>query len=470
MCGIFGVLLQPHPHPHPLIYQTILNGITVLQHRGQDAAGISVFNGKKVLLKKGLGKVEEIFMNENGNAFDGDYGIGHVRYSTTGNLSVDESQPLYTNSPFGLSIVHNGNLTNTPVLREYLESNKVHINTTSDSEVLLNYFALLLKDYLTTEDDCMDDAIFKTVEHIHSVCQGSYSVIIMINGYGLVVFRDPRGIRPLCYGEKEGYGTVFSSESVAINPTQFDFVGDVFPGECIFITPFSKTKKSFSKKNEIKFTPCLFEYIYFARPESMMNGILVYQARKNMGEALANKIVNQHADLLETIDVVMPVPDSGRISALRAAYVLGKPYCEGLIKNNYIGRTFIMPTQASRNRNLRLKLNTIDQEIRGKTVLLIDDSIVRGNTSIQLVNLVKRAGAKKVVFASIAPPVVNPNVYGIAIPSFTELVAHNKTVDEVCQTIGADYLIYNDLDSVIEACRTKDIIGFETSCFKSSRV
>jgi len=302
-----------------------------------------------------------------------------------------------------------------------------------------------------------------------NICKGSFSAILMIRNFGLVVFRDTRGIRPLCFGSSDTSSNgnidyVFASESVAIQSIGFKLIRDVLPGECII----SKDSDIYSKKivNPSP-TPCLFEYIYFARPESEIDGILVYQARKNMGEVLANKIRRQYSKLLDTIDVIMPVPDSARISALRASYILQKPYCEGLIKNNYIGRTFIMPSQSERKKNLKMKLNTINQEFRDKTVLIIDDSIVRGNTSMQIIEIIRKAGAKRVIFASIAPPVRYPNLYGIAIPTSQELIAHDKTEKEICQVLGADELIYNDLDDVIDACRiiNPEINEFEVSCF-----
>jgi amidophosphoribosyltransferase len=473
MCGIFGVVLTDETQN---AYQYILNGITILQHRGQDSAGIYTCNGKRTYKYKNIGKVAEVFKKDKSTELIGNCGIGHIRYCTTGNLSIEQAQPLYTNVPYGISIVHNGNLTDTEILLKILKKNNIHINTDSDSEILLNYFALLLSVGLNKNIE-LKHAICYAVREIMITCKGSYSVIIMINEFGLVAFRDTHGIRPLCIG-KSSLGNVVSSESVAISSIQFDFVRDVKPRECIIITKNEICYKNFDvlfqgtliSKQDIKtytFKPCLFEYIYFARPESTIDGILVYQARKNMGEALANKIIKDYSNILSEIDVVMPVPDSARISALQASYILQKPYCEGLIKNNYIGRTFIMPNQEQRNKNLKIKLNTIDQEFKGKNVLIIDDSIVRGNTSVQIIKLVRNAGAKMIFFASIAPPVTYPNVYGIAIPTSEELVAYNRTNDEVCKFLGADYLIYNDLNDVIDSCRkiNNNISSFETSCF-----
>ena len=456
MCGIFGAFLFDE---NINAYQFILNGITVLQHRGQDAAGISTSKDNIVFTHKNIGKVEEIFKNPKNINLVGNYGIGHVRYSTTGVLTVEQSQPLYTNIPFGISIVHNGNLTNADAISSILTSNNIRINSKSDSDVLLNYFGYLFKKSIEKGMKKVD-AIFEAVNSVMISCKGSYSAIIMINGFGLVVFRDPNGIRPLCFG-KNDFGYIFSSESVAIDS---NYIRDVAAGECLIIEKNGVLSKSFTNQMA---KPCLFEYIYFARPESIVDGILVYQARKNMGDALANNILKKHPDILSEIDVVMPVPDSARISSLRVSYLLNKPYCEGLIKNNYIGRTFIMPNQEQRKKNLKLKLNTIDQEFLNKNVLLVDDSIVRGNTSIQLINLVRNAGAKRIIFASIAPPVIYPNYYGISIPTSNELIANGKTNEEIRNIIGADYLIYNDLNDVLKCCKNinPDISAFETSCF-----
>jgi amidophosphoribosyltransferase len=474
MCGIFGIFISDE---NEQAYQYILNGITVLQHRGQDAAGIYTshnhnnHNNHNIYKHKNIGKVEEVFKTDLSAQLLGNYGIGHLRYSTTGNLSIEQSQPLNLHN---ISLVHNGNLTNTNIIISVLKSyNIIGLDCSSDSNILLHYFNLVLQEFI--EKDTLPNAIFNTVKILMQTIDGSYSVIMMIPEFGLITFRDPNGIRPLCFGGKNFNNTsdcyddyVFSSESVAIQSSSFHFIRDVKAGECIITT-----KNNFVSKqiiNHINMTPCLFEYIYFARPESVIDGILVYQARKNMGEALANKIIAHYPDILKKIDVVMPVPDSARISALRASYVLQKPYCEGLIKNNYIGRTFIMPNQEQRKKNIKMKLSTIDQEFANKNVLLIDDSIVRGNTSIQLINLVRKAGAKQIVFASIAPPVVHPNIYGIAIPTSEELIAYKKTHKEICDVLGADELIYNDLEDVINVCRqiNPNIDDFETSCFSPS--
>ena len=480
MCGVFGVYFpkdkQAFPH--------ILNGLTVLQHRGQDSAGISTYEGadKYPSSKKGLGKVEKVFDGYPGTL--GNFGVGHIRYCTSGKVDVESAQPLEIN---GISLVHNGNLTNVEEL-VYQMTNTTTNRTHSDSVIMLRIFELAYNRTRDLTDST--DRIYKAVQEVMTMCQGSFSVIIAIPEIGLVAFRDPRGIRPLCFGSIASGGHVVSSESVAITDCS---VEDIRAGECIIISESGIQRKQIVH-NAIK-NPCLFEYIYFARPESTIDGILVYQARKNMGEALALKMLREHREIVDAIDVVMPVPDSGRISALRASYVLQKPYCEGLIKNNYVGRTFIMPSQTERKRSLKMKLNTIDQEFQEKTVLIIDDSIVRGNTSVQIVELIRKAGAKRIIFASIAPPVVKPNVYGIAIPSEDELIAsRNKTHAEIgknavleeggvrritgdclqskviARLIGADEVVYNTLEDVVDACRkiNPDIEGFETSCFSTS--
>lgn len=460
MCGIFAVFLK---ETLSQAYPYLLNGLTVLQHRGQDAAGIHTCDNKH----KGVGKVEKVFENISPELFQGNYGVGHVRYCTAGNLAPANAQPLDID---GISLVHNGNLTNVSELKSVIYQYHLLLHTESDSEIILQLFAHYIKHRKPQE--ITPDSIYDAVDSIMNLCSGSYSVAIMIRGYGIVAFRDPRGIRPLCIGKLESkieteYGYAFASESVALKSTGFDLVGDVMPGECVIVSDSGICRKIVCKPTTP--SPCLFEYIYFARPESVIDGISVYEARKNMGEALAYKIMREYPTLLTTIDVVMPVPDSARISALRASYVLQKPYCEGLIKNAYVGRTFIMPSQQERKKTLKMKLNTIDQEFENKTVLIIDDSIVRGNTSKQIVEIVRNAGAKQIIFASIAPPVRYPNIYGIAIPTEAELIASgDKTDAEIAGLIGADMVIYNNLQDII----SKIGLGgreFEVSCFGQSR-
>jgi len=482
MCGFFAVFLfdkktQAFPY--------ILNGLTVLQHRGQDAAGIHTGDETSYIFPlghKGVGKVEKVFDSIPSTKYPGNYGVGHVRYCTAGSISVDSAQPLNNDQ---LSLVHNGNLTNAEDLTEFLKQYNISPSTNSDSEILLQLFDFVLRMH-TGFPILTNTAILCTLKVVMQLCKGSYSVAVMIRDFGLVVFRDPRGIRPLCIGKRadDGDGYAYASESVALQSVGFDLIGDVAPGEYITVTKYGLHREMvFEDPLPVAtlpvatLTPCLFEYIYFARPESIIDGILVYQARKNMGEALANKILRQYPNLIGEIDVVMPVPDSARISALRASYILQKPYCEGLIKNAYVGRTFIMPSQQERKRTLKMKLNTIDQEFRDKTVLIIDDSIVRGNTSMQIIEIIRKAGAKRILFASIAPPVRHANVYGIAIPTESELIASgNKTDEEIAKIIGADMVIYNDLEDVVESCNNcngkinSEVRGFEVSCFEKNKV
>jgi amidophosphoribosyltransferase len=449
MCGIFAVF-----SPCQQAYNLLLTGITVLQHRGTDAAGIHCSDGTAVYKYKGLGKVERAFSNA--VPLPGHFGIGHVRYCTAGNLQIESAQPL---NHAGISLVHNGNLTNTDELTAMLESHNIFVdNPSSDSELLLRIFVL----YYKRSRESAQNRIFDAVAMVMKLCAGSFSVVVLVPEIGMVAFRDPAGIRPLCFGESDDGSFAFASESVAV--PEYERVRDVQAGECIIVGGAGISSSRFALVHKGP-KPCLFEYIYFARPESVIDGVLVYQARKNMGEALANKILKNN--LARDIDVVMPVPDSARISALKTAHILQVPYCEGLIKNNYIGRTFIMPSQTERKKTLKLKLNTIDQEFRNKTVLIVDDSIVRGNTSVQIINLVRKAGARRIIFASIAPPVRSPNVYGIAIPTYSELIAYGKSTEEICALLGADELIYNDLPDVIDACRRINpaITEFETSCF-----
>lgn len=474
MCGILGIFLQDK---NSNAYQYILDGLNVLQHRGQDSAGITTCSEDFFYSHKNNGKVNDVFSKDvdYSKRLVGNIGIGHVRYSTTGSLNVDQCQPLYINFPYGLSLVHNGNIINTNELKEIMKNEKRHINTNSDSELLLNIFATKLNKITENENHNQItigvDDFFNIVSEIYAIVKGSYSVIIMINGFGLLAFKDPYGIRPLCFGKCEN-NYVLSSESVALDFLNYELVREVNAGECVFI---SNTGELYCKqiiKTPI-LTPCLFEYIYFARPESIINDILVYQARKTMGELLALKMRNQYEFITKLIDVVMPIPESSRISALRLAYVLKKPYCEAFIKSSYVGRTFIMPNQQMRKSSIKMKLNTINQEFSNKNVLIVDDSIVRGNTSIELIKMARNAGAKNIYFASIAPPVIYPNYYGISIPTREELVAHNRSIEEITQIIGADCVIYNDLKDIVKYCASlnpKNIQMFETSCFDGNYI
>ena len=476
MCGIIGIYLDDE---NSNTYPYILNGLNVLQHRGQDSAGIYTCKNNIFYSHKNNGKVNEVFNTNNdySNKLIGNIGIGHVRYSTTGSLNTEQCQPLYTNSPYGLALAHNGNITNVIEINDIIKNEKRHVNTNSDSELLLNLFACHLNriissvELLIVNKENYIDYFFNIVSEIYKVVKGSYSVIIMINGFGLLAFKDPYGIRPLCFGKYE-QNYILSSESVAINFLNYSLEREVNAGECIFISD----KGEFFNKQIIEtpnIRPCLFEYIYFSRPESIINGILVYQARKNMGEILGIKLRDQYEFISREIDVVMPIPESSRISALRLSYVLKKPYCEGFIKNNYVGRTFIMPNQKVRQNSIKMKLNTINKEFINKTILIVDDSIVRGNTSIELIKMARNAGAKKIYFASVAPPVIYPNLYGISIPTSEELIAYNRSIVETTKIIGADFVIYNDLKDIIQTCcslNPKLIKNFESSCFDGNYI
>jgi amidophosphoribosyltransferase len=462
MCGILGVVAKTP------VNQLLYDGLLVLQHRGQDAAGIVTAEGNTFHMHKGPGMVRDVFRTRNMRALPGTTGIAHVRYPTAGSAeSSAEAQPFYVNSPFGIVLGHNGNLTNTDQLKqEMFRQDLRHVNTNSDSEVLLNVLAHELQE--CARNHRLDPAtIFAAVEGVHRRCRGAYAVVAMIAGYGLLAFRDPYGIRPLVFGRhlaQEGVEYLVASESVALDALGFQLLRDVAPGEAIFI---DQEGNFFSKQcaaNPMRF-PCIFEYVYLARPDSVLDGVLVYEARLNMGRSLAAKINRNHPDL--EIDVVIPIPDSSRPAALELAHQLGVPYREGFVKNRYIGRTFIMPGQGVRRKSVRQKLNAIAMEFRGKNVLLVDDSIVRGTTSREIVQMARESGARKVYFASAAPPVRFPNVYGIDMPTRQELIANGRTDEEIAREIGADALIYQDLDSLKEDVRrvNPSITVFETSCF-----
>ncbi len=460
MCGIVGILAKGP------VNQAIYDGLTVLQHRGQDAAGIITSDGKRVYLRKDNGLVRDVFQAHHMLALRGTMGIGHVRYPTAGCSSSAEAQPFYVNSPFGLAIAHNGNLTNTASLREELFREDLrHINTDSDSEVLLNVFAHELRAFAGLSPT--PEHIFRAVAAVHRRCRGAYAVAIMIAGLGIVAFRDPYGIRPIVYGRRDtdqGPEHMIASESVALDVLGYTLVRDVGAGEAIFIS-MDGTVHNRQCSTKPQLTPCIFEHVYMARPDSIMDGISVYKARLRMGERLARKLLREWPD--HDIDVVIPIPDTSRAAALELAKELDVKYREGFIKNRYIGRTFIMPGQNERQRSVRQKLNAIDLEFRGKNVLLVDDSIVRGTTSKQIIQMARDAGAVKVYFASAAPAVRYPNVYGIDMPSTNELIASGRTTEEVAAEIGADRVIYQDLDDLIEAAREGNprIQHFDTSCF-----
>lgn len=460
MCGIAGIV------SHQNVNQDLYDALTVLQHRGQDAAGIATCENGRLHLRKANGLTRDVFDNSQMLKLKGTMGIAHVRYPTAGCASSSEAQPFYVNSPFGLTLAHNGNLTNTDVLKQQLfVEDQRHINTDSDSEVLLNIFAHELQSagkLKLTPDD-----IFQAVSGVHRRCRGAYAVTIMIAGVGILAFRDIHGIRPLVFGERKserGNEFMVASESVALDVLGFDLIRDVQPGEAVFIE-YNGTLHIKQCADVVDHCPCIFEYVYFARPDSIIDNISVYKARLRMGDKLARKILRIWPD--HDIDVVIPIPDTSRTAAQQLATVLNVKFSEGFIKNRYIGRTFIMPGQQMRKKSVRQKLNAIDLEFRGKNVLLVDDSIVRGTTSEQIIQMARDAGAKKVYFASAAPPVRYPNVYGIDMPAAHELIAHNRNEEEVGLALGADRMIYQDLQDLIDSVRkgNDSILHFDTSCF-----
>lgn len=462
MCGILGIVAKSPAN------QLLYDGLLMLQHRGQDASGIVTAQGNTFHMHKGLGLVRDVFRTRNMRALSGNIGIGHVRYPTAGSAnSPAEAQPFYVNSPFGIVLSHNGNLTNAEQLnQELFKADLRHVNTNSDSEVLLNVLAHELQE--STKNCRLDpETIFSAVAGVHKRCKGAYAVIAMIAGYGLLAFRDPCGIRPLVFGTAEnalGDEYIVASESVALDTLGFKLIRDVAPGEAIFI---DEDGNFYNKQcaTDFSLNPCIFEYVYLARPDSVIDGISVYETRLNMGEQLAEKIKKtmHHLD----IDVVIPIPDSSRPSALQLANHLGIDFREGFVKNRYVGRTFIMPGQQQRRKSVRQKLNAMNIEFRGKNVLLVDDSIVRGTTSREIVQMAREAGANKIFFASAAPPVRFPNVYGIDMPTRQELIATDRTSEQICEEIGADYLIFQDLEALTEAVSkvSPAVKDFETSCF-----
>lgn len=461
MCGIIGIVGKSP------VNQVLYDGLLVLQHRGQDAAGIATCDGNTFYMHKSNGMVQDVFQTRHMRNLIGNAGIGHVRYPTAGSSSAAEAQPFYVNSPFGIVLGHNGNLTNSAQLKqEMFRQDLRHINTNSDSEVLLNVLAHEIES--STRSAVLDaDMIFQAVSGVHKRCRGAYAVVAMVANFGLLAFRDPNGIRPLVIGERmsdDGLEHIVASESVALDVLGYTLVRDVAPGEAIFIDMEGNFYARQCAENA-KLTPCIFEYVYLARPDSVVDGVSVYQTRLHMGESLAEKIHREWRDL--PIDVVIPIPDTSRPSALQLANALNLTYREGFIKNRYIGRTFIMPGQALRKKSVRQKLNPIGMEFKGKNVLLVDDSIVRGTTSKQIVQMARDAGANKVYFASAAPPVRYPNVYGIDMPTRDELLATGRTDAEICAEIGADALIYQDLDALVHDIRLSnpDIEFFDCSCF-----
>lgn len=465
MCGIAAIV------SHQAVNQELYDALTVLQHRGQDAAGIVTCENGRLHLRKENGLARDVFTNIQMLKLRGNMGIAHVRYPTAGCTSSAEAQPFYVNSPFGLTLAHNGNLTNTEELKKalFIEDQR-HLNTDSDSEVLLNIFAHELQSLGKLHLSVAD--VFEAVAGVHRRCKGAYAAVIMIAGFGILGFRDPNGIRPLIFGERKTDGQsefMIASESVALDVLGFSLLRDVKPGEAVFIEQAGvlHTQQCAPSTDHC---PCIFEYVYFARPDSIIDNISVHKARLRMGEKLAKKILNVWPD--HDIDVVIPIPDTSRTAALQMAHILGVKFREGFIKNRYIGRTFIMPGQKMREKSVRQKLNAIGLEFEGKNVLLVDDSIVRGTTSAQIIQMARDAGAKKVYFASAAPPVRYPNVYGIDMPAAHELIAHDRTEDEVCTAITADRLIYQDLNDLIDAVRkgNPDIQHFDTSCFSKEYI
>ncbi len=465
MCGIVGISGQGP------VNQRLYDALTVLQHRGQDAAGIMTMQEGALFSRKGTGLVRDVFQQEHMLQLEGRAGIGHVRYPTAGNDSVAEAQPFYVNAPFGIALAHNGNLTNsTELARILVEQNRRHLNTRSDSEVLLNVLASEMQQSASARLTAAE--VFRALEAVFRRIRGGYAVVAMIVGHGVIGFRDPCGIRPLILGRRDspkGSEWMLASESVALDMAGFRIERDVQPGEAIFLDLRGNlhARQCVSSPGH---TPCIFEYVYFARPDSIIDKISVHKARMRMGEKLAEKIARLRPE--HDIDVVIPIPDTSRTSAMQLALALGVKYREGFVKNRYIGRTFIMPGQDLREKSVRNKLNAIELEFRDRNVLLVDDSIVRGTTSAQIIELAREAGARKVYFASAAPPVRYPNVYGIDMPAASELVAGQQSDEEVERIIGADWLIYQDLADLVTACRHDDatIREFDTSCFSGTYV
>jgi len=470
MCGVFGIIASEN------VAQDLFDGLTMLQHRGQDAAGIATVNRGKIFLRKDNGLVRDVFHTRHMEKLLGNAGVGHVRYPTAGCASPEEAQPFYVNAPYGIVMVHNGNLTNTEQLRkEVLEEDLRHVNTSSDSEVLLNVFAHELLE-VVENNKLPYSYVFEAIQGVFDRCRGGYAVVGYIIGKGLFAFRDPNGIRPLCYGKREVRGELeyaVSSENVALEALGFTLIGDIPAGGAIFVDEKNNTLYTDFPEEEVilkNFAPCIFEYVYLARPDSIIDGVSVYKARLRMGRSLAKKILKTLEK--DDIDVVIPIPDSGRTAAIDLAHELDAKFREGFIKNRYIGRTFIMPGQELRKKSVRQKLNTTPLEFKDKNVLLVDDSIVRGTTSKQIIQMARDAGAKKVYFASASPAVKFPNVYGIDLPAQIDLVAYNKTEEEIAKEIGADIVFYQDIEDFYKAVSGghSSIPRFEAGCFTGEYV
>jgi len=459
MCGIVGVVSNAP------VNQLLYDALLLLQHRGQDAAGIVTLQQRKFFMHKAKGMVRDVFRTRNMRALPGDVGLGQVRYPTAGNAySEEEAQPFYVNAPFGIVLVHNGNLTNAHALRaELFSTDHRHTNTESDSEVLLNVLAHEI-DRATRGGTLDPTTLFASVRNVHKRLRGSYAVVALIAGHGLLAFRDPYGIRPLAIGRGAEGTVMVASESVALEGSGHTFERNIAPGEAVFVDLEGHVHSEQCAESPT-LNPCIFEFVYLARPDSVLDGISVYQARLNLGETLAKRVVSTVPP--SEIDVIIPIPESSRPSATQLAHLLGIPYREGFVKNRYVGRTFIMPGQGVRKKSVRQKLNVIGTEFKGRNVLLVDDSIVRGTTSREIVQMARDAGARKVYLASAAPPVRYPNVYGIDMPTKDELVAHDRTVEEVRQLIGCDALIYQDVDAMKRAIGSLNpkLDGFDASCF-----
>jgi amidophosphoribosyltransferase len=460
MCGIVGIVGKTP------VNQFLYDGLTVLQHRGQDAAGIVTIHNNTFRLRKDNGLVKDVFHTRHMLRLQGNVGIGHVRYPTAGTSSSSEAQPFYANSPYGISLAHNGNLTNADELKVWLNTEaRRHVNTTSDSELLLNILGHELQQ--STQVELTPEDIFTAVSNVHKRVRGAYATVALIIGYGMVAFRDPNGIRPLVFGKREtesGVEYMIASESVALDACSFEFVRDVAPGEAIYFTEDGQIHSKQCSDNPV-YSPCIFEFVYFARPDSTIDKMSVYGSRVEMGTKLGRKIAQEWSDV--DIDVVIPIPETSCDIALQIALELELPYRQGFVKNRYIGRTFIMPGQEQRKKSVRQKLNAIGTEFKGKNVLLVDDSVVRGTTSEQIIDMARAAGAKKVYFASAAPEVRFPNVYGIDMPSANELIAHGRDVDDICSLIGADKLIFQSIEDLVLAVGSgnPDIKRFDTSVF-----
>ncbi len=466
MCGIVGIVGKSP------VNQALYDALLVLQHRGQDAAGIVTCEGDKLYLRKDTGLARDVFHTRHMIQLRGNMGLGHVRYPTAGATCSAEAQPFYVNSPYGIVLAHNGNLTNAEALKHDLFAEDLrHINTESDSEILLNVLAheLQIEGKLRIDEE----DVFRAIEGVHRRCRGGYAAVAMIPGFGVLGFRDPHGIRPVVYGKRQtadGDEYMIASESVALDTLGFELIADIAPGEAVFIDVKGNLHRRQCAPRPI-LSPCIFEFVYFARPDSIIDNISVHKARSRMGRKLAAKIRHEWQD--HDIDVVIPIPDTSRTAALQLAQALGVNYAEGFIKNRYIGRTFIMPGQQIRKKSVRQKLNAIDLEFRRKNVLLVDDSIVRGTTSQQIIQMARDAGAHRVYFASASPPVRYPNVYGIDMPAASELVAHGRGEEQIREVLGADRLIFQDLEDLIDAVQKQgksDVDRFDTSVFDSDYV